>query len=462
MAGFDIYVRVSRVGGRDGANFISPEVQEEAARRFAEAKSLELTGAVFTDLDVSGGTMDREQLNEALARICSGVSEGIVVAKLDRFARSMQGALNVLAEISDAGGQVVAADGDFDTTTAMGRFARDLMLRMAELYREQIADGWAVAHEKGIAGGRYQGAAPAGYSKVDGILTPDADWASVVQEAFRMKTEGRNYGEVARYLTEQALPTRRGNTGWRATTVRKLIANRAYLGEARFGRHVNTAAHPALVDEDTFTLANRKERRAAPDRKDGRLLGSGLVRCGTCGAGLVYGRNKTGYEFLRCPSGSHICGRGASIARHLVEPYVISLAAEARAAWIADLRQETDPALKQRLELARTALENLEAAEGEEGMDPVTWARAHSKARASLVAAEAAWAEAAAPHSGREIGVEHVFTRVEEQDALGTVAERWEPRDVIAARGWLKAQLGGSVVVAPGRGSVQERVALAA
>ena len=96
----------------------------------------------------------------------------------------------------------------------------------------------------------------------------------------------------------------------------------------------------------------------------------------------------------------------------------------------------------------------LEAAEGEDGMAPASWARAHSRARDALVEAERAWAEAA-PHAGREITVEHVFERIEEQDVLGTVAERWEPRDVIAARGWLKAQLGGSVVVAPGRGSVQ-------
>src|SRR5712692_8857931 len=86
----DLYVRVSRVGGREGDSFISPEVQEEKCQALAKARGLKV-GQVFTDLDRSGGKMDRPQFKEALARIESGESGGIIVARIDRFARTLLG-----------------------------------------------------------------------------------------------------------------------------------------------------------------------------------------------------------------------------------------------------------------------------------------------------------------------------------------------------------------------------------
>src|SRR5947199_8111601 len=96
----DIYVWVSRVGGREGDSFISPKVQEERCRALATARGYKV-GEVFIDLDQSGGTMDRPEFNRALARIQAGDSGGIIVARIDRFARTLQGALNTLQEIEN-------------------------------------------------------------------------------------------------------------------------------------------------------------------------------------------------------------------------------------------------------------------------------------------------------------------------------------------------------------------------
>lgn len=54
----DGYVRVSRVGGRSGQRFISPEVQEEQIRAYARARGREV-GTVFHELDRSGTTFRR-------------------------------------------------------------------------------------------------------------------------------------------------------------------------------------------------------------------------------------------------------------------------------------------------------------------------------------------------------------------------------------------------------------------
>ena len=61
----DVYCRVSRVGGRE--HLISPEEQERDARAFAGRRGLAV-GEVFTDIDASGGTLERPQLQRALDR----------------------------------------------------------------------------------------------------------------------------------------------------------------------------------------------------------------------------------------------------------------------------------------------------------------------------------------------------------------------------------------------------------
>src|SRR5262245_25021724 len=115
----DIYVRVSDVRGRGGESFISPQDQEARCRALAEARGFRV-GEVLTDLDQTGSKMRRPQLDEAIRRIEDGISGGIIVAKLDRFSRTLVGGLQTLEQINGLGGAVVVADGEFDTSTATG------------------------------------------------------------------------------------------------------------------------------------------------------------------------------------------------------------------------------------------------------------------------------------------------------------------------------------------------------
>src|SRR5262245_29096799 len=96
----DIYVRVSRVAGRD--HLTSPEDQEREARAFCRAHGLTV-GMVIPDIDRSGGTLDRPGLQKALRRVEQRQSGGIVVSYLSRASRDTQQGLELLDQITDAG-----------------------------------------------------------------------------------------------------------------------------------------------------------------------------------------------------------------------------------------------------------------------------------------------------------------------------------------------------------------------
>src|SRR3954467_9306477 len=99
----DGYVRVSQVNGRSGASFMSPMLQREQIERWATAHG-HLIAVVHEELDESGGRADRPKLLEMIDRIEAGDADGVVIAKLDRFGRSLIDGLAAIERIGGAGG----------------------------------------------------------------------------------------------------------------------------------------------------------------------------------------------------------------------------------------------------------------------------------------------------------------------------------------------------------------------
>lgn len=76
------YIRVSRIGGRSGEGYISPDVQRSAIEGYASELGQEIL-RFADDQDYSGGNTDRPAFREAMASLEAGEADGIVVEGLD-------------------------------------------------------------------------------------------------------------------------------------------------------------------------------------------------------------------------------------------------------------------------------------------------------------------------------------------------------------------------------------------
>ena len=94
----DGYIRVSRVLGREGEGYISPTVQREAIEKYAAELDGEIV-AWHEDQDYSGANVERPAFQAVLERLRSGASDGIVVMKIDRFARSVADGAAIVRKI---------------------------------------------------------------------------------------------------------------------------------------------------------------------------------------------------------------------------------------------------------------------------------------------------------------------------------------------------------------------------
>ena len=279
----DGYIRVSQVKGRSGSSFISPSVQRERIEAWARLQGAVL-GEVFEEFDESGARKDRPLLVEALRRVESGESQGLVVARLDRFGRSLTDSLAAIERIQAAGGTFASVGDGLDLSTDTGKLVLRIMLSMAEWELDRIRSQWDVARERAVARGVHLGSRrPAGYVRSkSGRLRPHPREGKAITELFRRRAEGASVRQLCRWLDSLELPTVTGNRHWTDSTVGHILENRVYLGESRHGAFLNDHAHEPLVDAVIWQRAQlpRVIRPARPGLTPSLL--AGLLRCGGC------------------------------------------------------------------------------------------------------------------------------------------------------------------------------------
>lgn len=323
----DAYVRVSRVGGRAGDSFISPKVQREKIELLARLRGYAIA-EWFEDLDEPGTKSTRPGFVRALARVEAGETNGIIVSKLDRFARSVVDAAQAINRIRAAGGQLVSVDDNFDSSTPIGRFAVTMMLAVAELEVDRIRESWRSAQEMAVRRGVHVASrTPTGYvRRGDRRLEPDPAAAPAITSVFAARAQGASLKELAAMLEAAGVVGPYGNAHWTSAAVSKLLHNPVYTGEARSGKQKNPDAHAPIVSAADWRAAQEVRGRTAPG--SGTLL-SGLLRCAGCRYVLKPDKMKLAggrhARIYRC-RGDHaagVCPDRSAVMGRVIEPYVV-------------------------------------------------------------------------------------------------------------------------------------------
>jgi site-specific DNA recombinase len=375
------YTRVSRVGDRQDT-LQSPDYQADTIKRWAKAAGHEVV-MLEPELDASGGDNTRPILNAAIARVEAGELDGIVVAKLDRFSRSLPGAVGMIERIEAAGGQVISVAENFDASTPTGRKVRQDFLNVAEWERAIKAEGFEIAKADATARGIHiSPRVPLGYRRNDERrLEPDPATAPAVRRAFEMRSQGASWQEIAAML---------GRALDRSTygpTVARMIANPVYLGQARQGKHVNDAAHPPLVDRELWDGAQLEMPRPPRGKHPVALL-SGVIRCAGCSRRMTTTFTR-GYRAYRCTvhGAGGTCKAPAQIADRAIEPLVAEAVLARIEGMTAKASERTRTADTAERELADAEAELAAYIEATSALGDQQAFRAGAQARADAVAA---------------------------------------------------------------------------
>lgn len=198
-----IYVRVSTVGQAENGHGL--DVQERACRAVADRDGHHVV-AVLREEGVSGAKAadERPALSDALALLSDGNADALVVATLDRLARSVtiQEAVLALAWAHGATvltadqGEVLRDDPDDPWRTAMRELAGVMAGLERRLIVKRLRDGRAA---KARAGGQSVGRYPFGWSR-DGEVAREQRVLATIRD---LRDAGETWAAIADDLNDR-------------------------------------------------------------------------------------------------------------------------------------------------------------------------------------------------------------------------------------------------------------------
>ncbi|HKM09393.1 MAG TPA: recombinase family protein [Candidatus Methanomethylophilaceae archaeon] len=193
----------------------------------------------------------------------------LLVVKMDRIHRNSRNFMDMMEELDGNGKMFVSASEALDTTNALGRFAVDMIQRIAQLESEQIGERTYMGMrekaenlENDDSGKKTMGFNPPfGYCIVNGALETIEDELGVAQDIFLQYHGGRTISTICKNLNDRDLLTRRGNP-WNTYNLRNILHNPIYAGYMRWEdiliRHeTSTAISPEFYNEVQELMASK-------------------------------------------------------------------------------------------------------------------------------------------------------------------------------------------------------------
>ena len=351
----DGYIRVSQVGGREGERFMSPDMQREAVTGWANTHGVHIA-AWHEDMTQSGGTMDRPGMNAALDRVRAGKTSGVIVARLDRFARTLMGGLRTIEELRELDARVVSVAESIDPQTPMGRAMLGLLLVMAEWQRDQADEALASAQQRATDAGRYPTRTAYGYRRdEDGQVHVDEAAAVVVRRIFEERAAGVGWRKIADQLSSDGILTPYNQKSrWGPSTVNGIVRSESPLGVFSGPRGLRVEdAWPPIIDKDLWDRANAVRGTRDNSRRYEDRLFAGIARCAGCRLVLARAVNPHGFVSYGCPTRG--CRGGGSIGAGLFDSFVSPLVDERLARIVLEPRLADDGGEVARLVAARDA-----------------------------------------------------------------------------------------------------------
>lgn len=316
----------------------SYERQKALSEQYAKTNGLTLSNEEFFDEGISAFKGLNKTQDKALGVFINAVKSGkikagsfLLVESLDRISReTVLDALDTFKEILELGINIVTLlDGNVYTFEKINTDFASLMLSLLVMSRaheesviksERISKAWSKKRSDGNK--KVLTARTPAWLKVNNDYTGfviDEGKAKVINKIFDMVIDGHGVFHITNYLNKEGVSTFGNAEMWHMSYVRKILLNRACIGEYQpyTGRGVNRKPegepienyYPVIIEKSKFYHAQtliKSRGNNSGGRKGNRIsnLFTHLMICSECGNSFVYvdkGKGKkSGEPVLKC------------------------------------------------------------------------------------------------------------------------------------------------------------------
>ncbi|MFA6982852.1 MAG: recombinase family protein [Sedimentibacter sp.] len=303
-----IYIRVST---DDEKQLTSFELQKSYYEDFVKNHPNWFLVKIYADEGISGTTTEkRDEFNKMIEDCKDPVNKInlVVVKSVSRFARNTVDSLTTIRKLKDIGCECYFEKENIWTFDGKGELLLTIMSSLAQEESRSISENVKWGHRKRFADGKVT--VPfghfLGYKRgEDGNLVIDEEQAVIVKRIYREYLSGSTAVAIAKGLTNDGIETPGHKQKWHASTVRSILTNEKYKGEALLQKYytpdfltkkqkVNNGEiqqyyvennHPAIIEPEIFEMVRiEKDRRLMLNGKySGTDILTSRIKCGECG-----------------------------------------------------------------------------------------------------------------------------------------------------------------------------------
>ncbi|OME28914.1 resolvase [Paenibacillus odorifer] len=354
-----IYARVST---EEQAEFgYSIDAQLDTLRAYCNLHQKTIVGE-YVDRGVSGKSIDgRYELQKLLRDAKQGLFDEVLVWKINRISRRTIDLLKIVEELGQQRITFRSFSENFETETAMGKFALQMLGAVGELERNTIVDNVRMGMKQRARSGQWNGGKVLGYRssqvvrgqrhRKDSTLEIVPEEADIVRKIFELYASGKGLKAIANQINHEGHKTKRGNA-FSTDSIKQIILNPVYVGKIRYLQHEHwnerrrkgkndtpilvDGSHDSIISDDLWEkvqLLQSSKAVTSSRNFDGKYTLTGLMKCPQCGAAMVASRTvntlKDGTKIIRryysCGNfkskGSSVC-RANSVKADYAEAFV--------------------------------------------------------------------------------------------------------------------------------------------
>ena len=262
---------------------------------------------IYTDEGVTGcNTRHREGFKRMVADALAGKIQLIVTKSVSRFARNTVDSLTTIRTLKEHGVECYFEKEAIWTFDSRGELLLTIMSSLAQEESRSISENCIWGQRKRFSDGKYSVPFSVflGYDRgPDGEFVVNEEQAAVVRKIYALFLQGRTFYGIAKILTEEGIPTPAGKRKWHMCTVKSILQNEKYKGDAllqkgftesfltkkyrknegQIQQYYVDGGHPAIISPEVFDRV--QTLIAAGRNRHGCVHAfSGMIKCGDCGS----------------------------------------------------------------------------------------------------------------------------------------------------------------------------------
>lgn len=233
-----VYIRVST---EDQAQHgFSLAAQEDSLKNYAIVLDYELYKVYRDEGKSAKDIKHRPAMMEMLKDAEEKKFSAIFIYKLDRFSRSLKDLILTIDKLKDLDIDFVSLQDKIETASASGKLMFHIISAFAEFERNIIGERTSFGMQRKNREGGFVNKPPFGYKMVEKELKFDPTKSPLVREIFQEFIDGNSLNKLSKKY------------GVSVNGVKKILANRTYLGDVKFAGEINPGTHSPLVSKELF------------------------------------------------------------------------------------------------------------------------------------------------------------------------------------------------------------------